>query len=635
MAAAGTEPCLTSAASPQLREQQEEIENMMNAIFKGIFVHRYRDVVPEIRAICMEELGTWMRSYTASFLTDGYLKYIGWTLHDKQGEVRLQCVKVLQGLYCCRDTAAHMELFTSRFKVLGTPVSVSPMGLAPEQGLCPHRSGYVGPPCPCPLGRCPLYVLLRLLDPQREPSRDGDNRTFFRLLLAFFIESELHEHAIYLVDSLWDCAGPRLRDWETISTLLLEESPTEGLVDQQEKALVEILAASAVRAAEGPPPGGRRWRCVLVPPAVLSPPATLFSPQHLELVLGQLQEVVEKHTGQAVLEAASRALHALCDPELPLHGRGDLVRSRLADQLADKFHQEVTELLQASSLDEEEVYSMAATLKRISVLFNAHDLTPWQLFEPCAQLLQHAVDTGEVPPQVLVPAITCLHFHILWELSRLPSTDIPQEQLQILKTRVTSFCSLCQSCLSDMDAGVCQQAFMVLSDLLLVLGPQLPRDGRDALAPLVLLPDAGLQSQLAAFLMDHVFHHSSGHEELSAMEDTENRIEELHQRRVLLAGFCKLIIYDVLEISAASDVFKHYAKCYSDYGDIIKETLNCTRQIDRQEWARTLLLSLQQVTRKDVLDVYIEHRLLLEQRGREGGDTRNPQNQYPPELLRR
>uniref|UniRef100_A0A8C3K2F7 SCD domain-containing protein n=1 Tax=Calidris pygmaea TaxID=425635 RepID=A0A8C3K2F7_9CHAR len=46
---------------------------------------RGRDVVPEIRAICMEELGTWMRSYAVSFLTDGYLKYIGWTLHDKVG----------------------------------------------------------------------------------------------------------------------------------------------------------------------------------------------------------------------------------------------------------------------------------------------------------------------------------------------------------------------------------------------------------------------------------------------------------------------------------------------------------------------------------------------------------------------
>ncbi|NWW98106.1 STAG3 protein, partial [Caloenas nicobarica] len=139
-------------------------------------------------------------------------------------------------------------------------------------------------------------------------------------------------------------------------------------------------------------------------------------------------------------------------------------------------------------------------------------------------------------------------------------------------------------------ASVPPQAFVVLSDLLLVFGPQLARDGRAALAPLLLAPNAGLQSQLAAFLMDHVFQH-----EPSATEDGESHIEELHQRRVLLAGFCKLIIYNVLELSAASDVFKHYGKFYGDYGDIIKETLNLTRQMDRQEWARTLLLSLKQL----------------------------------------
>lgn len=42
-----------------------------------------------------------------------------------------------------------------------------------------------------------------------------------------------------------------------------------------------------------------------------------------------------------------------------------------------------------------------------------------------------------------------------------------------------------------------------------------------------------------------------------------------------------------------------------------------------------------EVVNKDVLDVYIEHRLMLEQRGRDAGETHGPQNQYPPELLRR
>uniref|UniRef100_A0A2I3GVF1 DNA replication licensing factor MCM7 n=1 Tax=Nomascus leucogenys TaxID=61853 RepID=A0A2I3GVF1_NOMLE len=42
-----------------------------------------------------------------------------------------------------------------------------------------------------------------------------------------------------------------------------------------------------------------------------------------------------------------------------------------------------------------------------------------------------------------------------------------------------------------------------------------------------------------------------------------------------------------------------------------------------------------EVVNKDVLDVYIEHRLMMEQRSRDPGMARNPQNQYPAELMRR
>ncbi len=43
-----------------------------------------------------------------------------------------------------------------------------------------------------------------------------------------------------------------------------------------------------------------------------------------------------------------------------------------------------------------------------------------------------------------------------------------------------------------------------------------------------------------------------------------------------------------------------------------------------------------QTVKKDTLDVYIEHRLLLEQRLHQHDDvTRDPRNKYPAELLRR
>ncbi|XP_069689664.1 DNA replication licensing factor Mcm7 isoform X2 [Periplaneta americana] len=43
----------------------------------------------------------------------------------------------------------------------------------------------------------------------------------------------------------------------------------------------------------------------------------------------------------------------------------------------------------------------------------------------------------------------------------------------------------------------------------------------------------------------------------------------------------------------------------------------------------------EQVVAKDSLDVYIEHRLLMEQRLRQPGEQRDPRNKYPTELMRR
>lgn len=42
-----------------------------------------------------------------------------------------------------------------------------------------------------------------------------------------------------------------------------------------------------------------------------------------------------------------------------------------------------------------------------------------------------------------------------------------------------------------------------------------------------------------------------------------------------------------------------------------------------------------EIEAKDALDIYIEHRLLMEQRYHQPGESRDPQNQYPPELIRR
>ncbi|KAG8131425.1 hypothetical protein E2320_009365, partial [Naja naja] len=633
-------------------EKQEELETLMNALFKGVFVHRYRDVLPEIRAICIGELGQWIQHYTTSFLTDGYLKYIGWSLHDKrssslmmgfvlqQREVRLRCLFALQGLYCSPETASQMELFTSRFKerivsmVLDKKPQVATEAVRlltlilqnTDDALTDADCERVFPlvyassrPVAAAAGG---FLYRKLLAPKVDASeKSGDlhegTRVFLQLLLLFFIETKVSETF---------------------------EPQGEGLGDLRESSLILILVASMRQATEGHPPIGRfsgkkvfsarerkrqskeRVRLTqhfapLLPQllAKFSADAEKVGPllealryfdlthyssgrleKYLELLLSQLKEVVEKHTSSEVLELASQALQLLCSTEFTFYNRVDFARSCIMDYLVDKFQHEATELLQMPSSSAPVLNRGVVSLGNVQELalapcalfiHRAHDLTPWRFFEPCVSLLRHLLNTGEACEQVVIPAMTCAHFSLLWELSHCSAKAIPdQQQLLSLKDKVAAFCSLCQSCLMDVEPCVQEQAFVLLSDLLLIFGPQLADGGQQEL---VYQPECALQSQMAGFLMDHVFNHSQAQDDDS--ENGELQVEQLHQRRKLLSGFCKLVVYGVLELSAASDVFKYYSKFYKDYGDIIKETLNQIRQIDRIEWAHTLLLSLQQL----------------------------------------
>jgi len=54
VASAKLEKLLTKKAG--LQRSKNELEGTMRKIFSSVFVHRYRDVRPEIRALCISEL---------------------------------------------------------------------------------------------------------------------------------------------------------------------------------------------------------------------------------------------------------------------------------------------------------------------------------------------------------------------------------------------------------------------------------------------------------------------------------------------------------------------------------------------------------------------------------------------------
>ncbi|GAA6223099.1 cohesin subunit SA-1-like [Lates japonicus] len=641
------------ATISELREKREELSSMMNATFRGVFVHRYRDRLPEIRVVCIEELGMWLKMDPEDFLNDGCLKYLGWTLHDKQSPVRLQCVRALQGLYQEKEFIGRLELFTSRFKermlsmVLDKDpdVAVEMVNLLlliqqkTEDGLREEECGHIYPLVYAShrglasAAGVFLYNKLKILiSSDNQENEKSANAAFFQVLISFYIQSEFHEHGAYLVDSLWGVAGSQLRDWETMTAFLLQET---GLMYEEEGALIEMMMCAIRQAAQATPPVGRiqgkkilsmkdkkiqeqdrrRITTHFIPllPQLLAKYSAdagnvrllLKAPlyfnlemyssgqwleKHLDLLLSQVCGIVEKHSEVTVLEACTRVVCTLCSDSYTFSSRANLAFSQLLDGLTESFNMYLSDLLQGTA-DDNDMYSAATALKRIAALSGAKDPTGWNLFDSCLQLLKSRMESRELDKELLVSALRCAAFHLMWAKVNAVNSKPAEAELKRLKREVRSFCRVCQTCLSLNQTEIRDQAFELLCDLLLLYSVNSVRS-EPALETLTHPPSDSLRSEMAAFLLDYIFIEDA---ELNVEDEEETKISVLQRKRNQLAGYCKLVLYGVLDLTAATDVFKHYSKYFRDFGDIIKETVSKSKLINPVQSAKTVCLSLQQL----------------------------------------
>ncbi|XP_055726944.1 cohesin subunit SA-2 isoform X2 [Salvelinus fontinalis] len=657
----------------ELQDRRVEIENMMDAIFKGVFLKRYRDVLPEIRSMCMEELAVWMKLYSPVFLTDSYLKYMGWMMHDKLPDVRLKCVLGLQGLYGDPLLLPKLDLFNSRFKdrmismTLDKDHEVAVQTLRLLTLISQSAEEVINPedykqlfqlvfsshrPLATAAGEL-LYTRLLSSPTQAPDLREGaseqDTHTQLttarvRALLHFYQDSELHQHVVYLVDSLWDCAGAMLKDWSSLTSLLLQDPSTQDadLSAGEQSLVVELLVASVRQAVEGPLLAGRSTckkvvgarekkspvddcgrlteHFLKVLPQLLikysGSPETVASllkipqylhpdsphaefPQALSGLLAEMGAVLELHTHPAVLEAAARSYLSLCGEETAWHPLARPGRDAVVQCWADRLAALLGDALQDGNFtaDAEKTGEILSTLKKLTAFHNAQDLSRWGLYEQVFPLLSVEIIHGGLPTQLTVEALQCVSYSVLWNLNTSGETLTSREKAVAQRSQMRALCEKCLRCLSHNDQSVKEQAFLSLCDVLTAHNYQLQVWDPSSYGPLLYTPDPKLQRALLAFILEHVFTGAEydSHSRGSDVESGEGRLEELHRRRSLLAGYCKLIVHGVLEMSMAADLFKYYMKYYNNFGDIIKETLSRTRQMDKIESARTLVLCLQQL----------------------------------------
>lgn len=642
----------------ELEENMEDIRTMLGYMFKSIFVHRYRDSVAEIRSLCMAEIGAWMKRFPNHFLDDSYLKYVGWTLHDKSGDVRSKCLQALLPLYESEEIARKMELFTNKFKDRIVAMTLDKEYEVAVQAVRLICSVHKYHPDLLSDKDCEhLYELLyathrnvaqaagefvneRLFQVDQQASfrsRRGKKRSvhtpLIRDLIQFYIESEMHTHAAYLVDSLID-THPMLKDWECMTDLLLEDAGAdeEVLDDRQETSLIEIMVCCVKQAASGEPPIGRgpnrkqvsakeakqiqedknriSEHFIQTLPALLGKYKTdkekianlVVIPQYFELsyftqnqdsledLLRLLNQIVDIHSETEVLEGAAKSYEYLHDESFTFSRNVWLSQSNLFDSLTATYAR-ATERYMATIGQVSEEQAVITIIKKLAVFYACHDLTTWNLWDDLFNRWIKGAnqDPDEVPVEAVQHAISVTHMALVWNLHRLVEARNSCANAMTVKQMLNDYMREMKSMMQQEREVLEEEAFTSICDLLIIFSHQLDQT---AVSSLIYKPDISLVQLLERFVVNKVFIEEADDEEAEGDERESDKIENLHKRRHYLSAYCKLIVYNILPVRQAACVIKNYVRFYSDFGDIIKTTLGKAREINKVICAKTMATAL-------------------------------------------
>lgn len=473
------------------------------------------------------------------------------------------------------------------------------------------------------------------------------NTPLIRDLVLFFIESELHEHGAYLVDSLIE-TNQMMKDWECMTDLLLEEAgpDEEALDNQKETSLIELMVCCIKQAATGEAPVGRgptrkilsvkeqkqvqddkqrltehfiqslpllldKYRADPEKLANLLAVPQYFDleiytksrqEQNLDSLLSKIHGIVEKMHDAEVLDTAAKTLEYMCVEGQAIFTRCDVARSTLIDSIVNKYKEAMDEYRTlidgAETPDEDEIFNVVQSLKKVSIFYGSHNMNPWNIWGSLYKDIEDAKDPARgFPNEAIKYSISACFFAILWGQNHLMEAGDTgtrgENEARMLRERLHTFMDSMRYFVVGDESGVPspailrEEAYNTICDLLVVFCNQLTNQPNPLLHQLVYEPDHHMQAMLNRFIQEYVFS-----EEEDDERDEHSKIEELHKRRNFLAGYCKLIVYNMIPTKSAADIFKHYVKYYNDYGDIIKTTLGKARDINKTNCALTMQHSL-------------------------------------------
>lgn len=657
----------------EMDSNEYEIQNFLNFIFKAVFIHRYRDSVTDIRTLCINELGEWMKMYPTKFLDDHFLKYIGWTLNDRQHECRLKCLQILKPLYENKTLLQKLELFTTRFKQRlidmaldkDTDVCVNAIKLltsiykANDQlledkdceaiyALVFHINRSIAQAS----GEFLYHKLFDKVKLQNEDDNDDDeddNKPYLLLLIQFLIESELHEHPTYLIDSMWDI-HQMLKDWKCMTDLLLLKE--HHLDDLNEKYLIEIMTCCVKQAATGEYPVGRvqtqaskknlqedRNQLTIHFIQTITQLLTKYNSddekllnllqiplyfelaqykdrryeKHIDSLLEILMDIYLKNINIQVLNASSLCLSYLSNEAFyNLHQKVNLKCSSIVDRLIVNFEQSMQLFSERTEVDLDELYPLIISLKRLAAFSTHHNILEHkQEIWPIVYTLIKAASTNEsISFDIVDNCFNLIRSLLCWSIKKLNELSDTNEDgvvttpeyndlMDDVRKMSRKYYRIVNKLFVHDNKQIEEEAYFELCDLLLLLNQNLESTCPN-LNDLIIDVQPTDINMLLMYCVNNVFETDVN---ITATNEDENdvtitngsvdKIEKLHKKRCILAAFSKLVMYNTVPMRYMAEICRGYSKYATSYGDIVKQTLNCCRDISKVLTSKLISLTLQ------------------------------------------
>ncbi|XP_017139320.1 cohesin subunit SA-1 [Drosophila miranda] len=598
-----------------------DLATIWNKMLSQLFVERRLDIADSIRCLCCTELALWMARYPAvAFqLASPHMHLLFEALADTSPKVRECCVLGIAQVYGTEDSRVRLSCLSlvAKYKLcvllvaaadkewmvcelalrLFVPLLHDSLDLWSEEEMATIEGLMLNQ------NRCVAQAAAAIFT-QRHLSKEEDDISRIRRVVAFAERFPEYEHCAYLVDALIERSNVVLA-WAPMAEMLLtgEEQQNEDSI------IIELLTCAVWQSTTGEIPPGRYTKDLVrqepiagakqTATQVLAPvmnrllrkyegnAASLSNllklPQyfdheaeehaeHLPLLIRRLQRILFPQQNGAVMRVAAETLKKVCVPSI-----WPDIRAILATAVKS-YQVELRSWYAAAS--RRTTIRLVETLQLVAALWRRFDLTKCELLVPVLQNLEQSLltaDNDNALPRDTIPLyLEMCYYGLIWRLADKQKDDAANEDLN---SSLTSVICAAFKIIKLMPQRSFPYALTTICDLLVLFG----NNKRSRSALYVYQPTIREFELLEDHLTMHLFGAAPG--QLRPREV----FKELQKKRLALAGYCKILSFNVGPIMRFRCMLQHYDKYYDAFGDLMRATMEKSLYVNATNYGMALM----------------------------------------------